>query len=632
MELLLPPMHCHGVMEKKQTSSGLTFALQALLTRHESYVSESQQEHERLTAYIGELEKERTDLQTTNEKIVEENRRLLSRLEAANTSLKDTDYHVKSLESLLRDCEVEVRRLHGFSRRTEELELQIQDLEKDRMILSRHRDDVKEESKSTIKRWRESEVKVRQLEHEVQRIEWEAKKDKERYEEIIARLERERALERELGGAEGRLKGAAALRGLNGQDKSANVVSHFVRYILQDNANLQAGVVELRELLQASNEEVQSLRDQVLQHQPVDNDDSQTLARSVPLTDQIGWSEPSSKVQQSVHVHHHYHAKLAKRERIPTLRRSSRKRTAIGPGMLPSTPESSAPATPIVGPHRYVSSPILPTSLHHPQPSRDRWSMQSAATGSSMVSSYPSSPRSYFEPSSSLFDRLEAGEESSRPTSPESAGFATSPKKFNLTPSFDDGSAGTLDEEEPEDMPSETTMELEILGLEGDVNNLEQEIAKGSGSQELTPKPSQLLLTGGKMKHLIQPEPPDPTTSIEASDGPVGTKPPESVQDEDEPVAGADSRGRGAKDDISTTVTPYDPDEVTDIDIRPGLRRTSSHDSLVSISGMDIHIAKRPTSSKSQSSSLIRGNKAYFALPPLGSTQNAVITTTGHSH
>ncbi|EXJ70666.1 uncharacterized protein A1O5_05656 [Cladophialophora psammophila CBS 110553] len=600
-----------------QTSSGLTFALQALLNRHESYVSESQQEHQRLTAYINELENERSALQTTNDKIVEENRQLLTQLETANTSLKESDSHVKSLEALLRDCEVEVRRLNGLSRRTEELELKILEMEKERMTITQQADDARGEIRSTVKRWKESEIRVRQLEREVQRIEWDAKEDRERYEEIIARLERERVLERELGGAEGRLKSAAAFRGPDAQEKTTNVVGHFVRDILQDNANLQAGVVELKELLQASNEEVQNLREQILEHQPVDDSGSGAMSGSVPLSDQLGWSQPAPNVQQSVHVHHHYHAKLAKRDRTPTVRRSSRKRTVLGLGMLPSTPESSAPTTPVAGPHRLFSSPVLPITLHQPQATRKRWSMQSAATSSSMMSSFPSSPRSYLEQSSSIFDRLEAGEESSRPTSPESTGgLASPPLKFNPGYEYDERTRLPLEEEEREVGGAEAFPKDEHEGLSDEADLQHGEEAKGSGSHDLTPKPSQIPVGGGRMSDTVQPDPPAPNIT-DLSQEASKTEPPNIII-EGEPVLSMpeESAEDVQEDRMSPSTTPYDLDDASDIANRSKLRRTSSHDSLVSISGMDIHIAKRPTSSSSQSSSVLRGNKAYFALGP----------------
>lgn len=598
---------------------GLTFALQALLNRHETYVTDSQLEHERLTTYIDELENERKTLQSTNEKIVQENRQLLTRLEAVNTSLKDSDSHVKSLEALLKDCEVEVRRLNILTRRTEELEVQMMDMEKERIVLSRTVEDSNKETKSTIKRWRESEMKLRQLEIELQKVEWEAKQDRERHEEIIARLERERVLERELGGAEARLKGAAAIQGISTNSTGSNVVSHFVRDILQDNANLQAGIAELRELLQTSNEEVQNLREQILQHQPVDLEPSQSDGvRSRPLSEQLSWASPK-QVQQEVHVHHHYHAKIAgKKDRTPTIRRASRKRTSMGGlNMLPSTPESSAPTTPMAGPSRLVSSPVYPISLQQPHPRRNRWSVQSAATGTSQISSFPSSPRSYYDRSSTIFDRLEAGDESSRPTSPESAADYRSSRV--LETKYDDESDDDLAEMPERDFDQDEADKQPLSNVSVD-DMAEEDHFPDRWSSDLTPKPSQILVDKD------EPSPPSTTEQFE-------TTPSEHLSmanlEEPEPSHRPPPHDQTTARDLTGTVESqpsmppaqppdkeYNFNDVLDMHSRPGLRRTGSHDSLVSISGMDIHIAKRPSTSTSQASSLLKGNRAYFARSP----------------
>ncbi|KAK5051521.1 hypothetical protein LTR84_003173 [Exophiala bonariae] len=597
---------------------------QALLTRHETYVGDSQREHERLTEYINELEEERSNLQTKNEKIVEENRELLTQLEAANTSLKESDDHVKDLELLLRDCEMEVRRLNFLTHQTEELELKLLEMERDRVTLSRKVDDSAEEAKSTIMRWKESELKVRQLENEVQKIEWEAKQDKERHEEVIARLERERILERELGGAEGRLKGAAALQGLKGQASGSNVVSHFVRDILQDNANLQAGIAELRELLQTSNDEVQNLREQIVLHQPVSNDLPNSAGASPrPLSEQLHWVSTPKQVQQEVHVHHHYHAKIAgKKDRTPTVRRASRKRAVMGLGVLPSPPDSSAPSTPTIGPHRFVSSPILPITLHQPQAKRNRWSVQSAATGTSQLSSFPGSPRSYYDRSSTIFDRLEGGEESSRPTSPESAaGYSDSMfHQINYKSAIDDESTPLDEEAVTEDfsdgvaLPTPPTPEgLDLIAEELD--------APDNLSRDLTPKPSQVLDTGSRNTSFVEPKPPEPLKPPDIANLPDALAQaisptaspkfelnvPSQILTLPEPVPATES------DEASHA---YDFRTVLDVAAQPVLRRKGSHDSLVSISGMDIHIAKRPTTATSHSSNLLKGNRAYFTRPP----------------
>jgi len=588
--------------KKRQSSGGLTFALQALLNRHESYVTESQLEHARLTAQITGLEADRLSLQSANEKIVAENRDLLSRLEEVNYALQTSDAQVEKLEALFQECEAEVKRLNILGSRAEELEVKILDLEKERAVLTRKVEDSENDNRNTYNRWRASEIRVRQLEIELQKIEWEARQEKERHEGVVARLERERTLERELGSAEGRLKGAAAMRGLSSKRPNTNVVSHFVRDILQDNATLQVGIAELRELLQASNEEVQNLREQVLLHQPVVEWGimEPELSRSMPLDEEPGWNQSSSpkQVQQEVHVHHHYHAKIAnRRERTSMIRKTPRRRALLGIGMLPSTPESSDPSSPVSAPLRRGSSPALPIQLHHPQTRRNRWSLQSSATATTAMSSLPSSPRSFFDYNSSIFDCIDTGEEESRPTSPESAAGFSSPlynPKTRRDP-FSGRPPDPLEEAEEDDVGVTSAVLEEIADEPETQGDHEPEISSLHSDQ--TPKPSQLLIPNkGLDPSVLEPQPPDP----------------EPDQHQDPPPAEHNSRpGTSLQPASPEPADPLSPAALS----RQTLHRTSSHDSLVSISGMDIHLANhRP--SKTSAPLLRAGNRSYFALSP----------------
>ena len=592
-------------------SNGLTFALQALLARHESFVADSQQEHARLDTKIVHLETERNTLQSANERIVAENKELLSKLETINDSYMASDNTVKTLEALLRDTEIEVRRLNGLARRAEELGELVQEMDRQRAEMMLKLADGETESRSTLTRWRESERKVKQLELEVQKLEWEARSQREKHEEIVSRLERERSLERELGGAEGRLKGAAALQGME-SGNGGTVVTHFVRDILQDNANLQAGIVELRELLSSSNDEVQNLRQQILHHQPIDEEEADDqFPRSLPLDQEMEWNQPSlQQPQGEVHVHHHYHAKLApKQNKITSVRRPSRRRTVMGAQSFTS-PGSSTPSTPTARPYRFPSSPVVPISLNQPQPRRSRWSVQSSATMASTVSSLPSSPRSnIFDQNNSIFDRIEAGEDSSRPTSPESATGYMSPLNSKPWDSFE-----PLIEDDDEIFESDSKENIPPSLEPSPRSNAK------SRSQEVTPKPSQFLDHSQPTTTLASRsqrlDPATPTT--QAEEDPITPTTVSHVQTTD--IGGRDEPAPEQQtiphdlDEISSHETESTP--ISQIEIRPSLHRSSSHDSLMSISGMDIHIAKRPPASASQSSSRIRGNAAYFPLTP----------------
>ena len=524
-----------GHMRKLSDShSSLTFALQALLSRHESYLAESEAERTRLTTTVETLEAEKVSLQDANQDLVKQNRDLLDKLEALNTSLSDSDTHVKNLEALLVSAEVETRRLNGLAGRAVDLEQQLRQLERDNVRAKEEAALSREEERSALGRWREAEMKVREMGREVERIEAEASREREAHMEVVKRMERER----ELGVAAGRLKGIAALKEGDG---NGTVVSHFVRDILQDNANLQAGILELREMLQTSNEEVQGLREQIMEHQPVSPSDTNLPGTVGTLDDQMGWSrQKQTPTSQEVHVHHHYHAKFATSTKRIQPRKNSRKRTSIG--LLGNTPESSTPSTPTARPLRHFSSPHVPAlSIDQPQTRINRWSVQSTATGSSNLSSMPSSPRSYFEQRNmGIFDRLEEDNESSRPTSPESVGCA-SPKHYGTTFSHRGG------------RPS--NFSIAPFAIPED----------DGSAKELTPP---LSATEEQQHHEI----------IESK---------ESIPIEPKPDTGQSDEAHDLEPDDSY---------LEDLNTHQTLRRTTSHESLVSISGMDIHLAKRQPS------------------------------------
>ncbi len=60
--------------------SSLTFALQALLHRHESYMAEAEEDRRKLHDNIETLEREKREVEAQNARIVEENRNLLDEL------------------------------------------------------------------------------------------------------------------------------------------------------------------------------------------------------------------------------------------------------------------------------------------------------------------------------------------------------------------------------------------------------------------------------------------------------------------------------------------------------------------------------------------------------------------------
>lgn len=405
--------------------SSLTFSLQALLHRHESYMAEAEEDRHHLLTSIENLEREKRQVQEENARIIEENRGLLVQLDELNRAVADSDSRAKSLAASLESTEAELRKVTAAAARAGDLEAQLARMENEQSRLQDSLQLAQEGSKSAVQRWKQAEATLRNLHDQVDQIEKEAREERERHADLIQRMERRRAVERELDGAAGRLKGAAAAQELT-RNQGGTVVSRFVRDILQDNANLQMGIVELREMLESSNQEVQSLREQILSHQPLvstgEGDGDAEHQRGTTLCQELE-SHESRRVSQEFHIHHHYHTPPVpvglRKEKATALRRT-RKRRSLGN----SSTLHSASGTPSSRKTRHrsqsstssTSTILSQTSVSIPPTSRP-WSLQSPATDS-----IASSPQSAYR-TSSIFDRAERGFESSRATSPESTVF-----------------------------------------------------------------------------------------------------------------------------------------------------------------------------------------------------------------
>ncbi|CAF9912926.1 MAG: hypothetical protein HETSPECPRED_001250 [Heterodermia speciosa] len=400
------------------------FALQALLARHEAFLLEAEEERNAMSASIRRLETEKEELESANSSKIKENRNLLDQLENMNNSIAESDTHIRSLTATLASTRSEIERLTVLAARTTQLESQLSAIEAEQLVL-RENLVVKEESHRTaVQRWKMAERTVGHLNEQVDRIEREAKDERQRHADVVGRLERRRVVELELETAAGRLKGAAAATSLEKDSGSSTVVSHFVKDILQDNANLQMGIVELRDMLMGSNAEIENLREQMLEHQPI----SQSVCS--PLEDELAelptkTTKPDSHPE--LHVHHHYHAPSraegGSRERFGTPRRPKKKRNVLMPGVF--TPPSSVRTTRTAGTSTPSSAAAIlaQTSVTIPPLTLTQsagWSLQSPRTRSSVAAStVPSSPQSAYGPHS-LFDHVDNTLDTSRPTSPES--------------------------------------------------------------------------------------------------------------------------------------------------------------------------------------------------------------------
>jgi hypothetical protein len=326
---VLPPSP-FAAEKPNRNSSLMEFSLQALLVRHEAYMADAEKERLDMMGRIEELEGQKTGLQKTNETLVEENRSLLDQLEEINNAVAESDTRVLSLQSTLQSAQQEMQRLSHLAAKTERLEQQLADFERDHEMFQTTLESKEQAEKEAMRRWQKAERALADMQSQLDRIEQEAKEERERHVEVVGRMERRRAVEKELTSAAGRLKGAAVSKTTGRDGSGTSVVSHFVKDILQDNANLQMGIVELREMLQNSNGEVESLRQQLVLHQPLEEDEEEDMprpplgARQSSLHDEI-----NRATSQELHVHHHYHAPSNPTAAVNgrnTLRRPKKKR------------------------------------------------------------------------------------------------------------------------------------------------------------------------------------------------------------------------------------------------------------------------------------------------------------------
>lgn len=408
----------------------LTFALQALLARHENYMVDAEAERIKMTANIGQLETAKKELEATNAKVIDENRNLLDQLQDLNYTVSEAETHIQSLNATLQSTRMELQRLTVLASRTAVLEEQLSAMEMEQGNLQDRLASTQEDARLAVQRWKRTERTIGDLQKLVDRVEREAREERERHVDVVGRMERRRAVEKGLETSASRLKGAAAPT-LEGDKAGNGVVSHFVKDILQDNANLQLGIVELREMLMSSNEEVENLRERLLLHQPMPLENESGGQRST-LRTELAERVPMKDDLPELHVHHYYHAPTKTEvTRAPaTMHRRSKKRRSLAASGT-STPSSGwqiphrmMPPNTRPAPSSSAATILSQTSVTIPPTQRNlphRWSTHSSSVAPSTV---PSSPQSMYR-GSSMFDSIDNTFDSSRPTSPESTGLGS---------------------------------------------------------------------------------------------------------------------------------------------------------------------------------------------------------------
>lgn len=378
----------------------LTFSLQALLARHESYITDTSRDRADLTARITALSSENARLATLNAEKTAENRALLDQLESLNTTIAESDGKIHALEASLQASRQSVRRLDIAAGRAADMERHIDGLEKELEGAQELLFCSEEDARAAARRYRAAERAATDLQDQLERLEKAAGEERDRQAEAISRLERQR----ELSSAAVRLKGAAAAKSLGLGPENPGAVSSFVRDLLQDNASLQLGVTELRELLAASRDEIHTLRECLADHETEEGVPSLRTELGFPA------SPPRREAQREVHIHHHYHAAPKERKK--------KKRVVSGllPGSATPTPRSPSVVTESDAPWelgRFEDS-LASSPVSDPRASVfDRMGLEGGDPGSPCTSVDPISPwrskRALMPSSPSVFTALDSG-------------------------------------------------------------------------------------------------------------------------------------------------------------------------------------------------------------------------------
>ncbi len=520
---------------------------QALLVRHEEYVADSERERKHMMATIERLEEEKLELEANNAQCIKANRDLLDQLENLNEAVADSDAHIEALTDTLRSSEEELDRLSLLAARTQLLEKQLIDLEREQSQLQFNLDAKLVDERTAIQRWKTAEHTIVDLQDQTDRIEKEAKEERERHVKVVARMERKMAIEEELNTAAGRLKA----KGVN--DKGGtNVVSHFVKDILLDNANLQHGISELREMLVSSNEEVERLRDQLKMHQPISSEEPLGLN----LQKELG-AEAEAALNQEVHIHHHYHSTKASKNKQQAPRRPKKKRFSLTPTHFdppPSRDRSSA------------TTMLQQTSITIP--ATQRWSQASTL----LAGSCPASPVTESH-RGSVYDRVfsDVAYDSSRPTSPPDSIDLHSPM---FGPTKDNDFIFDHDFMSRHQRRRSSALKPPLLSA---IRN--------------TVTPTSMITKSTPVTAIISAV--SPTNSLSNDtlilSPPFEPGPQSMIPEENEDAS------------LHSLTSPKKHETMDDIlsplrTSRPTLRRHISHESLISVSGMDIHtLQSRPS-------------------------------------
>ncbi|RKF63962.1 hypothetical protein OnM2_022015 [Erysiphe neolycopersici] len=286
---------------------------QALLARHKKCVHGTERKHSEMFQKYTQLEIEKKALDEENAKTQETNRWLFNQLEDLNQSVGQSETYIKALEATLDSTRYEFKRLQTLAARTQDLESQLAMLEREQEKLQNTFGTTHELKQKAEQKWKTAERMLVDLQDQMLAIDRETKEERERHAELIAQMKRRRVMERELSLITGRSnRERTTLQ--NFKNNGGKNISRFVRDLLQENASLQSGILELRDLLICSNDETQMLREQLMEKEASSIYGSKIRASTLRAELNQRDKSVNRMVPSNFHIHHHYHAPLKRNQ------------------------------------------------------------------------------------------------------------------------------------------------------------------------------------------------------------------------------------------------------------------------------------------------------------------------------
>lgn len=389
---------------------------QTLLQRYEGHVAQSSREREKLLLAMESLENNKSALEASNAKIIVENRALLDQLEGLNSAIAESDLHISTLNETLDVTRQELQKLGSLAQKATQLERELTSLESERAQLDIELASSREDKQAATQRWRRAESTIVFLQNQIDMMDQDAIDQSQKNKQTETCMVR---LDKTAGGMPSAHPPYDTDTSSTSREKSTKsdgmVISHFVKEILEDNSNLQLGLLELKEMFLESSSEVKTLRAR-LDLDAETSEDSRLPMKSLQA-ELYESSDGGGKLETvpELHVHHHYH-QPKQNSRRPRRRRFNQTfmlSNRSGTSALPKDNHDATNATDYDG----SASADQPSASgyvgHYP-----RSSVYSARTESSYAAStFSTSPRGF----PSIFDSVENVFDSTRATTPASS-------------------------------------------------------------------------------------------------------------------------------------------------------------------------------------------------------------------